>query len=288
MDGYADVRFTGSYRSQWGVLDNSFITTSLAFDMPYEDKFGFGVYVLHTDATNVFSSFNTVLSAAYDITSRQSRKYKLTAGLQLGFIYKRTNDNRLIFDNQYQFDAGTFDGDLPSGESFEKYSIFMPEVNLGVFYRNTYRGSDFNPYGGASLLHATMPKESFMGTDDSRLPMRAIFMGGSIITVSKYLKLDPSLLVMFQGKAREIHISVLADYQLKKTIYNIVGGFAYRHKDAVPIHLGLRHGDNTYRLSYDINISTLSQYTNGMGALELTMTYNGLNYRRRKNVAPKF
>jgi len=285
MSDNSDIRFSGTYRSQWGVLGNSFITTALAVDVPYEEKWGFGAYVLHTDATNVFTTFNTVLSAAYDIASRNS-DYQLTVGLQLGLIYERTNDNKLIFDNQYKNDAGNFDGDLPSGERFERHNIFMPEVNMGVFYRHTDRGSNYNPYGGISLLHTTSPKESFIGGSESRLPMRIVAIGGSKIRINQNLFLDPSIIFMVQGKANELNIGMLADYQIKRTLYNVLGGVSYRHQDAIILHTGLRHGDNTYRLSYDINTFPLKRYTNGFGALELSVIYNGSNKRRRNaNVA---
>jgi hypothetical protein len=53
----------------------------------------------------------------------------------------------------------------------------------------------------------------------------------------------------------------------------LICGATMRSKDAAVLMGGLRLGKFTYRLSYDINTSTLRPATNGRGGLELSVTF---------------
>src|SRR5690606_40184242 len=54
---------------------------------------------------------------AYNVSDK-SAKHTLSVGTTLGLIYKKLNQQELVWDAQY--DDGYFNTDLPSGEFFEK------------------------------------------------------------------------------------------------------------------------------------------------------------------------
>lgn len=268
-----DIRVAVNYRSQWGVLSSKFVTTGVGFDMPLYDRWGVGGYVYNSDFADVYSSFNFMLSGAYQVTKPEQEKMVLSTGIQVGFIYKRANDNKLIFDNQY--DDGNFDSDLPTGESFEQYRRFMPDINIGFHYLSKNKDWKANPYGGFAVAHITTPDESFIGDQVSELPVRWTVSGGAKIELSDDIMLNPSLLFMRQRTFQEINIGTMASYTLKNTNYDILGGLFYRFDDAVIIHAGMKHLNNIYRISYDINTSSLSEYSNKRGAIEFSVLYTG-------------
>ena len=114
--------------------------------------------------------------------------------------------------------------------------------------------------------------------------MRFVLNGGADIKINEEFKVEPMLLLMLQAKAFETNIGVLGYYHIKKTAYNPLLGFSYRHKDAVIIHLGLKHGSNVYRVSYDVNTSSLKSYTKSRGAIEFSVTYTGLISSKSSNL----
>lgn len=282
MFNNGDIRIAVNYRSQWGVLSSNFVTTGASFDMPFKDRWGVGGYLYNSDFANVINSLNFALSGAYQISDPNQQEYYLSAGLQLGFIYKRVNDPNLVFDNQYT--NGLFDSDLPSGEGFQRFNRFMPDINIGFAYIGTDKSKQVNPYGGLALAHITTPNESFVGDESARMPIRWTLSGGAKIEINDDLMIDPNLLFMRQRTFTEINVGALAFYHLNETNYHILGGLYYRHHDAFILHAGLKHLNNIYRISYDINTSGLNQFSNKRGGVEFSVIYTG----RRKPKSATF
>ncbi len=80
---------------------------------------------------------------------------------------------------------------------------------------------------------------------------------------------------MYQAKATDVNLGLLAAYRLKDSESEILAGLSVRTRDAVILHVGLRQKQNVYRISYDINTSYLNQFTGGKGALEISVNYFG-------------
>ena len=271
-------RVATQYRSQWGLLGGRIATSSLAYDMVYQGKWGIGGYMLDYDAPGNFNALNVLLSGAYKISQAGQDKQIMTVGLQAGLINKNNKD--LVFDNQYSF--GNFDPDLPSGENYRKYSILMPEVNLGFNYRQNDKSKKVNPYGGLAAFHLTHPKEKFFEVSpNSRLPIRGVLNGGAAITVSNNVTVDPNFVWMKQQAANNIIFGLRGIYDFKNgadgpnNSVAIMGGVAYRLHDAFISELGVKYKNFVYKFSYDFPVSTLKSYNNGRGALELSVVYKG-------------
>ncbi len=276
---YTDLRLTALYRSQWSSLSTSFNTFALSFDMAYGERFGLGAAFTNTDFANVISSSNFLVSGGYQITDPDNPKMLLTAGAQLGFIYKRVNVNELIFDRQY--DGYNFDYSLPTYEQFDRVNRMMFDANVGFSYKSTDRTKKINPFGDLAVFHVTMPNESFIGSKKSPLPMRWMGQAGARVEISRVFVLDPSVVYMMQRESSQLLINTMALYEIQGTPYQVLGGLGYRMGDAVIMHAGFRHNANIFRISYDINTSPLSKFSNNRGALEFTAIYRPGKKTRR-------
>jgi len=268
---FTDMRVAAVYRSQWNSLASAINSFGVSFDMNTADRFGIGGVFFNTDAANVINTSNFLVSGAYQITDPNQTKYIISTGVQLGVLYKRVNTNDLIFDAQ--FDGFIFDGELPSYENFDRSTRFMLDANIGFSYKSTDRRKRINPFADLAVFHLTMPNESFIGDEESRLPMRWMANAGARIEVNRSFLLNPSVVYMRQREASQFLITAMGHYEMDGTAYQIIGGLGYRTEDAVIIHAGIRHNSNIFRISYDINTSDLSSYSQNRGALEFTVIY---------------
>lgn len=268
---FTDLRIAALYRSQWSSIATSFNTFAASFDMAANDRFGVGGVFVNTDEANVISTSNFLVSGAYQVSDPNQTKYILSAGVQVGFLYKRINPNGLIFDSQ--FDGYNFDGTLPSGEAFARTTRFMVDANIGISYKSTDRRKRINPNADLAVFHVTAPDESFIGEEKSKLPLRWMGSVGARIEINRQLMLDPAVIYQRQREAQQFLINAIANYSFQSTPYQVIGGLGYRTNDAVIIHAGIRHNSNIFRISYDINTSELSDYSKNRGALEFTVIY---------------
>jgi type IX secretion system PorP/SprF family membrane protein len=282
FEGSADYRGYAAFRQQWRALGKPFTSAYAGYDMPFGTRFGFGGYILNNRAGLAsFNNMNIMLSGSYKIIEDPTGKHFMSAGVQMGLFQKSFNPQALFFDAQYSSITGGFDSSIGSGESFFQTRTLKPNAGLGAFYRLNSSEKRFIAYGGFSLFNILKPNESFTG-QKSRLPMRFVLHGGGEYRISQEVSLGPTLLYMHQGRSNELNIGIMGDYILSETPYKLLYGLAYRNKDAAIVHIGIKHGENTFRISYDINTSPLSTFTNKRGGFEFTAIYSGLTGRAHK------
>jgi len=269
MDKNMGFRASNQSRSQWGSITGKYVTSLLTYEMPVNARWGIGGYLIDDDAAKTYNVFKFVVSASYQITTDNDKHY-LSAGLQLGMIYKNLNENRLVFDNQWN--NGVFDNDLPNGENLEKYQVILPEVNIGLYYKFKNGVKRYKPYAGFTIFHATNPKENFTNGDNSYLPMRFQFNTGSKFFIADQWTAEPSILYMRQRSAQEIFGGIKGYYSINDDIQLLAGGY-YRYHDAVIMLIGIQYKNLIFQSSYDLNISDLKTYTNGKGAFEFSIIF---------------
>lgn len=277
----ADFRMTTAVRSQWSSLSSSFLTTAFAYDVAVQERYGFGTYINNYNMAGIVNTFQTGLTAAYNVSDSKA-DHTLSTGVNLGMIYKKVNDQQLVWDAQY--DDGYFNTDLPSGEAFQRGSRLMPELSLGIAYRSTARNRMLNPFGNFAMFHVTTPDESIFRTVRSDLPIRYSVNGGVRVELVEGTYLIPQGLYMRQGNDQLINVGLLAEVNLMGSMYSIVGGAAYRLNDAIVAQIGLKHKSAVYRFSYDVNTSPLKAYTNRNGAFEFTVMYYGTHSGRERRM----
>jgi type IX secretion system PorP/SprF family membrane protein len=275
MTGMFDgkYRIHGHYRTQWAaVATKPFTTTGISFDMPIK-KFGAGLQVMNYRAgAGNFNVLSVLLSMGYDVVLDKNRDHHIALGVQGGIVHKSFDVNKLTFGNQYTTtNQGSFDSNLPSGETFTNTSILTHDINAGFLYYYAKENIRVNPFIGFSAFHLTQPTESFYEVNN-KLPIRYYIHGGLKINVNEKIQLLPKGIYMREVNASEYTATLLLHYYLKDDTYLIFGP-TYRSKDAGIIEAGLKKGQYTCRVSYDINTSSLKEVTNHRGGFEISFTY---------------
>lgn len=280
----SDFRATSNVRSQWNSLSSMFLTTAFSFDMNQQGRYGMGFYMDNYNMAGSMSTFRTGFSGAYNVSGAKA-KHTLSVGLNLGLIYKKVNDQDLIWDMQYSGDH--FDDDLPSGETFSKMGRLMPDVGVGVAYRSIDRNKVFNPFGNFALFHVTMPDESIFRDQESKMPIRYSVNAGAYVTVTEGLDLVPEGLYWRQGADQMIQAGMRGEIAFMNGIYSALVGASYRVNDAVIAEVGIKHKNSMYRFSYDVNTSSLKHYTHSNGAFEFSIVYFGTLSGRDRRLQSK-
>lgn len=275
----ADYRVSAVYRTQWRALTSKpYSTYGVAYDQAIK-RFGVAGYILD-DKSGVgnYNTMNVQLSGSYMITDPKTSPHLLSTGVQMGIFYKSFNPNSLLFDSQYDNTTGTLNSNINSGEYFQKTNLVNFDANMGIFYKYRDAQKKYWPYVGLSLFHINQPRENFVGTTVSRLPIRWDAQAGCDFMVNEKLKLTPTVLYMNQARASELNMGVLSSYRLtssKNAKYDLLLGLNYRLKDAFIVQMGIKKDNIALRMSYDINGSYLNSYTNGRGGFEMTLIITG-------------
>lgn len=283
-----DYRIYSDYRSQWKSLGvKPFSTYFLSYDMPYK-QYGLGGYLIHNrNGLGGLNTINFMPSASYKITNEMRSPHNLSVGVQMGILYKSFDPNNFTYDNQYSSDAPSgFNTSLPSGENFGKTSLTKFDANMGVFYKYKKDEWKAHPFFGYSVYHITRPNQSLTGVTKDKIPMRWVLQGGADYKITEEINIIPTILYMNEGKAHELNIGSTGFYHLKDTKYDVMGGLNYRVKDAFIIQAGMKYDQHVFRFSYDINTSSLKNYTNGKGAFEFSILLSGIKGKPMFN--PKF
>jgi type IX secretion system PorP/SprF family membrane protein len=266
------LRVHGHYRTQWGSLSSkSYKTAAISFDMPFK-KFAFGAQIINRSAgAGDYNALGVLLNGGYSFTIDKEQTHKFSIGIQAGAIQKSVDFSQLYFEEQYTTtDGGTFDQSLPTGETFGGSSFWLPDVNAGFVY---YYGKDqlrVNPFVGVSAFHLTRPTETFYGVEN-KLPIRYIAHGGAKVNISEKIQLMPKVLYMRQENAQETNYGLMLHYHLRGAI--ILFGPTYRSADAFILEGGLKIGSYEAKLGYDFNTSELSDFSDGKGGFEISLTY---------------
>ena len=268
-------RIHGHYRTQWGsVSSKSFKTAAISYDMPLNEKFAFGAQILNRRAgAGDYNDLGILLTGSYSFTVDENKMHKFSLGLQAGMIQKSVDFDKLYFESQYTTaNGGTFDQNLPTGENFGGSTFWIPDVNAGFVY---YYGKDqirVNPFIGASVFHLTQPKETFYNSDN-KLPLRYKAHAGAKVNISEKIQLMPKVLFMRQKNAQELNYGLMAHYHLGSTGVIVLLGPTLRSSDAFILEGGAKFGNYEAKVSYDFNTSSLSDFSDGKGGFEISLTY---------------
>jgi type IX secretion system PorP/SprF family membrane protein len=306
-----DLRLAVNYRNQWSsVSSNPYTTATISFDVATlknklnnGDALGVGVLVLY-DKAGAGGLTNTTagLSVAYHKALGLEKKHVISLGAQGFLVQKRIDFNKLKFGDQ--FDANTGLTRPQTSEPISNQDLNYPDFNAGIMYSGQV--SEYaTAFGGFSYYHLTQPEETFLNIKGDRASDLKIssrytgYLGGSF-NLNENTVLYASGLYQQQAKASEFVMGAAigfvlnpgydADYSRASIFY--LGGW-WRYGDALAPYVGFEFNKVQLGISYDVNISSFTPATNGNGAYEISLIYNGcINKRERGpkiNVAcPRF
>ena len=224
----------------------------------------------------VLGNYNVIqglASIGYSIPLDKKKANIIAFGVQGGFSQKSVEHQLHTFDNQYStLDGGTFDNSLGNGESFDGQSFVIPELNAGFLYYYAKQQSRINPFIGVSAFNLLTPTESWYGADN-KLPMRFYAHAGTRINITEIVYVIPKVLYQRQEEFQEITYACDLGIFLKKSELYLLTGLIYRNKDAAVMTAGLKKANYIAKVSYDVNLSTLSTASTGRGGFEVSFTY---------------
>jgi type IX secretion system PorP/SprF family membrane protein len=291
-----DLRFSGNYRSQWSsVSTNPYITGTFSYDMailkgklPQGDAMGIGLLGLYDKAgTGGLTNTTFGLSLAYHKAFGYDRQQHISLGVQADYVQKSIDFAKLTFEDMFNSATGTLI--LPTNDKFANSSIGYPDFNAGAMYSGKV-ADHVTAYMGFSYYHITQPVETYLNNYDFQIHARETGYLGGAFDMNEHTVLYASALFQSQAAATEVLVGAAvgfilnpghdADYQ-KNTIFYL-GGW-YRYGDAVSPYVGIEWSKMRLGVSYDVNVSSFTPATNGLGAYEISLIYFGRINKHERN-----
>lgn len=278
--------FDGKYRvhlhsrRQWSsLISNPYFTNYLSFDVPFNNNNNFnyaslGASIINDQVGDVYSNLSANIAASYKMSPFSNKNHQIALGAEAGLVQKSIKTENLYFGNQFDKSTGTYNQSSAVETDLFGGSGVMNniDINAGILYSFSSKTSFVNPYFGASVYHLLPAKESLYNLDYT-LPMRINIHGGAKINLMPKLQLVPQVIYMQQGPNNMIMVDVFAHARLSGYNTFLIGGLSNRLSEAGIVHFGLMKGRYSGMISYDVNISKLSNYTNYQGAFEFSFTY---------------
>ncbi len=290
-------RVVVNYRNQWaGAIGSSaYNTYSASYDrrlaVGQEDYFGVGGTLWSDVAGETsFGSTQARLSFSFSKKIGGSRKqaHYISFGADAGFTQRRvrTGDFRWLtqVDSNAEFCPG-----CGNGETIPNTNITYPDMSGGLMWFSTL-GDRKSIYVGGAIHHLNQPNVSFLNNEESLFSRLTVHVGGEYPLNNK-ISVKPNFIYMAQGPHIEINGGASVRFKTKSknssfgsngvgqffeigTWYrvgnNIDGGV---HSDAIILAARLDYDVYGIGLSYDYNVSDLSQASPGNGSFELSLSY---------------
>lgn len=291
----AGVRYNTSisanYKDQWGSVAKRYQTFGLSFEQTIKFRklkgnyFALAVNIFRDAAGDAkLNTLNPNIGISY--SQKVNRSMKVSAGLQGGFFYRTIDVDNLRWGKQYN--GTSYDPNLPSGENTPRSSITSYDLGGGVNlnyaqsdkFISSRNAAKFNI--GAAAYHYGIGRNSFFTTEEKLQTRFCAYFNGDFNIPSTKNALMPSFLYMRQGPNEEMIAGVLFKFivadpstytGVKKPVALAVGGH-YRFKDAIIPAFLLQYDKYAFGVSYDINLSNLTQASNKYGGLEIMLRYN--------------
>ncbi len=278
-----DFRFTANYKDQWRSVSVPFQTVAIGGEFKWKKPgLNFGLLFFHDNVGDGFYQTMELLSSVSKILKlTKDSIHTLSAGLQIGFNYRKVNMSQFYFDNQ--FNGLTFDANLPTNESYQNDSRMNFQSAAGIVYSFNYIAKN-NLKFGLSLHNINRPNQGFYGAKIHR-EMRVSMFALAQQKLTRELVLLPGIGMNFQGKYREFILGSQLRYILVDKLgkYRAVdGGLWFRAKDALIVRLGFAMQNWSVALSYDTNISKLIPASSARGGMEISAEYILTRFKPKK------
>ncbi|MGH7238071.1 MAG: PorP/SprF family type IX secretion system membrane protein, partial [Candidatus Saccharimonadales bacterium] len=261
-----------AYRNQWGSVnsgysDYNFMTSTPFFLKEQSSKIVVSLAFVD-DKAGAFSQLNGYLSVAYNKKIAENQNVCLAlygAVSQLG-----VNTNGLTYDDQ--FEDGAYNSAISSGETALSKSVIYPDAGFGfTWYMNPSRDdSKFNAYAGIAGFHMNEPNQSLVGSL-STLPIRMSYIAGLKLFESDKVDFSPNMMVTTQAGNIISAVGMYCCYSINEN-FKATLGLWYRTHDAIPIVIGFAYKGYELGYSYDMVTSSLTAYSTGLNANEITLT----------------
>lgn len=273
-----DMRLCLNHKSQWQSFANAYSTFSGSFDvnaqLPFYKKSDIGVgLLLNSDKAGDanFSTNQVKVFLNYMLPLNADTSLFVSLGGSVAYTYHGIDISLLRFGSQYT--GGQFDPSIPHNELLVSESIRYIDYSAGTNLR--YISNQKMMYhAGFSLQHINEPVKSFTGNSGIVLPRKYVYHAGLEWNANEDLWLDPFFLFKHQGPYIEATIGSIVRIEYNPLgLKYIFGGLAMRARDSGIVMIGANYQDVRVCLSYDVNLSKLSNISLGRGGVELSLIY---------------
>ena len=285
-----NMRVAGIYKSQWGSVTAPYSTFSGSVDMSKpctktkENIFGFG-FLATTDKAGDAGYTTTQLgvSMAYHKKIGQWGNQFISFGGAASYANSHFDMSALHWDNEYL--------GKPSGETFLSTNSYT-DFSTGIEY--SYLPGQFSNFTiGASVFHINQPSLTYGGSWNTLLYRKYLLNTSAELKLSQLLQLYPKAMFAVQGGHRELNLGTFMRFRLDKSRdprYNVYLGSWYRWNDAVVAVTRFDMDNLSIAFSYDINTSSLSKASHGLGGPELSFLYTTrlMGMGSKKVYCPRF
>ncbi len=281
MTGYfnGNLRAVFNHRSQWANIAEPFVTSAFSVDTRLfdnrlkEDAIGAG-FSLAKDKSGPadLSLLKMAFSGSYFKMLGRNGAHLIALGVQAGIFQRWIDLEKLRFESQFR--DLNFDPLANSGENNDNFNVIKPDFQTGVLYQ--FKKEDqYSIHGGFSFFHLSQPNESLLN-ELGKLTLRSAFYAGANIKANDEIYFSPSILIMYQNKAKEINIGgkvnrVVNTDKIKDL--TLSAGIWTRPVDAIILLIGGAYDKWEVNFSYDINMSGLSKASNYKGGFEISIIY---------------
>ena len=306
MTGLFDgqYRFIANYRQQWRNTTANYRTLAAAADFHVA---GLGQSSLLSAGVNVMADRAgdldfTTSSAMFTVGAARKLNAKgdhaISVAIQGGVLHQSLDYSALhVFDQEPAVLAGADNARA------------VPDVSAGVaWYKRV--GKEHRIYGGMAMFHLASPDMALLTgstLEQENLARRSVIHGGGEFRLSEQIYALPSFIMLEQSPNREITLGsfVRYDYQKGKadqgsSLY-LGSWFRWFYRpdinsgyDALVLAARWDKDRLSCGLSYDVNLSSLTQASRGVGGPELSVIYVGegsgsssKNHKHKVN-CPKF
>jgi type IX secretion system PorP/SprF family membrane protein len=285
-----DWRVSANFRSQWyTVSNNPYISGTIAFDiptlrskLPEGDALGIGLLGLYDKSgTGGLQNTTVGLSIAYHKAFGIDKQHTLSLGVQGYMVQKSIQFDKLIFIDQININApGGING--PSAENFGNADLTYPDFNAGLMYSGRV-AERATVYGGFAYYHLAGPEEKFLNsTSTVKINSRYFAHLGGSFEMNENTVMYLSAMYQKQGPASELLLGGTVGFvmnpghnEFTKNTTFYLGGW-YRYADAIAPYIGFEWSRMKIGFSYDVTLSSAQNMTNGQGAYEVSVIYNGI------------
>lgn len=290
------IRSNLNYRSQWSgfsQVGSAYTTYAASMDMRVTNialkrnfmGIGFSFYNDRAGEAGLYTQ-SMVLSNSVGLNfSKKKVENVLAFGYQFGLLIRGLQYENLTFGSQYI--NNNFDPTAPTGERRFDAFRFGYDFSAGALWLS--KPSDiFDFYLGASMFHVNQPNQSFFKAGEDPLATRLSIHAGANYNFGRMFDLVPIFMWQKQGWSSETLAGLNFMFAKKQTkpgqskqmVY--IGGLI-RMGDAFVFTGGMQMKQTKIGLSYDVNLSPLTQASNFKGGPEISMQFIGNVGKRRTN-----
>ncbi|MFM9943857.1 MAG: type IX secretion system membrane protein PorP/SprF [Bacteroidia bacterium] len=252
-------RININYRNQWPSLPGTFVTTIASYDQHF-DAIGGGIgLIAMNDVAGEGKLTSNTLAGIYSYQLRVNRKFTMRFGLEAQYVSRSLDWKKLRFPDQIDPTKGFT---LPTNEPIDRRTINYPNFSTGVL------GYTERFYAGVAVHNLIQPIQSFLGTQDSKLPRRFTVHSGVVIpldnTYDPNMTISPNVLFMIQNKFTQLNLGfyfnkgpLVTGLWYRQTFGN------YHNSDALMVLVGFRKERFKFGYSYDLTVSSARQAAPG-------------------------